>query len=75
MFMQEIKKGNKSLEGSYEELEFIQEACRDQGIAEGMKKRVNVEEICQRRADVITQTKQVPQTCTTAWTGERKKRF
>lgn len=70
--MQKIKKEIKFLEGSYEGLEFIQEDCRDQGIAK--KKRVqegpngglaccpaNEEEICQRRAD-IAQTKQVPQT-------------
>lgn len=75
LFMQEIKKGIKSLEGSYELLEFLQEACRDQGIAEGMKKRrpgeqngnlarclANVEEICQRQAEIITQTRQVLQT-------------
>lgn len=70
--MQKIKKETKFLEGSYEGLEFIQEDCRDQGIAK--KQRVqeeqngglarclaNVEEIVQKRAE-IAQTKQVPQT-------------
>lgn len=70
--MQKIKKEIKFLEGSYEGLEFMQEDCREQGNAK--KKRVqeeqngglaccpaNVEEICQRQAD-IAQTKQVPQT-------------
>lgn len=76
MFMQEIKTENESLESSYEGLEFIQETCRDHDIAEGKKTWVSVEqhgnlahclasvkEICQRQADIITQTKQVLQTC------------
>lgn len=72
MFIQDIKKQNKALEDIYEGLEFIQDACRDQGVTEGMKKRVpveqhfglaqslaNVEEKCQKQADIITQKKQV----------------
>eukprot|EP00066_Takifugu_rubripes_P001204 XP_003962244.1 PREDICTED: signal transducer and activator of transcription 1-alpha/beta-like [Takifugu rubripes] len=68
----EIKKQNKSLEDIYEGLEFIQDACRDQGVTEGMKKRVpvgqhlglaqslaNVEEKCQKQANIITQKKQM----------------
>lgn len=79
MFTQELKKETKSLEGSYEGLEFIQEACRDQGLSEGMKKQVpveqhldlsrclaNVEEICRSQAAIITQTTQVPLICTAA---------
>lgn len=65
-FMQEIKKENKSLEDSYEGLEFIQEACKER-IAEGMKEQhvglarclANVEELCQGQADIIAQKNQV----------------
>lgn len=83
MFIQDIKKQNKSLEDIYEGLEFIQDTCRDQGVTEGMKKRVpveqhfglaqslaNVEEKCQKQANIITQKKQVPQAYTTAPTGK-----
>lgn len=83
MFIQEIKKQNKSLEDIYEGLEFIQDACRDQGVTEGMKKWVpveqhfglaqslaNVEEKCQKQANTITQKKQVAQAYTTAPTGK-----
>lgn len=83
MFIQEIKKQNKSLEDIYEGLEFIQDACRDQGVTEGMKRRVpveqhfglalslaNVEEKCQKRANIITQKKQVPLAHATAPTGK-----
>lgn len=79
MFMQEIKKKTKSLENKYEGLEYMQEAFRDQGIKEGMKKWVpvdqhvglaqslaEVEVKCQRQAEGTTQTKQVPPTPTTA---------
>lgn len=82
MFIQDIKKQNKSLEDVYEGLEFIQDACRDHGVTEGMKERVpveqhfglaqslaNVEEKCQKQANIITQKKQVPQAYATAPTG------
>lgn len=78
MFMQEIKKESKSLESSYERLEYMQEACGDQSIAEGMKQvpvqqhvglarcLANVKEKCRAQADNIAQKKQVPRT------GERR---
>lgn len=78
MFIQDIKKQNKSLEDIYEGLEFMQDACRDQGITGGMKSvpveqdfglaqsLANMEEKCQKQADMITQKKQVPQAYTTA---------
>lgn len=43
MLAQVIKKENKSLESLYEGLEFIQEACKDQSVAEGMKKQLSLE--------------------------------
>uniref|UniRef100_H3DKH4 Signal transducer and activator of transcription n=1 Tax=Tetraodon nigroviridis TaxID=99883 RepID=H3DKH4_TETNG len=67
----EIKKESKSLESSYERLEYMQEACGDQSIAEGMKQvpvqqhvglarcLANVKEKCRAQADNIAQKKQV----------------
>lgn len=72
MLMQELKKKNKSLQNAYEGLEYIQDTYRDQGVRECMKRSVpveqhfglaqslaNVEEKCQKQADIITQNKQV----------------
>lgn len=83
MFTQEMKKDNISLEDECEGLTFIQVACRDQGITEGMKEQVpveqhvglaqslaNVQEKCQRQADGIAQKRQVQtQISTAAQTG------
>lgn len=70
--MQEIKKKNKSLQDAYEGLEYIQDTYRDQSVTESMKNSVpveqhfglaqslaNVEEKCQKQADIITKNKQV----------------
>lgn len=72
MLMQEIKKKNKCLQDAYEGLEYIQDTYRDQCVTEGMKKSLpmeqhfglaqslaNVEEKCQKWADIIIQNKQV----------------
>lgn len=72
MFVQGIKKETKSIEDLCEGLEFIQEAYRDESIAEGMRERLpveqrvglaqrlaNVEQSCRIQADTITQKNQV----------------